>query len=1381
MIEEKIVKVFISCPMDVNDEAEIVYNKCLEYSQLLMSSENKIQIIPFYWKKDIVSEINISRDTLDVIIEQKKRKFKGKDEDIYIGIMWKKYGDKLSNTDFSPTEQEYQWALNRKKTFIQFYFKKSDIEYPNNEQLKEIFKVNDFQKKIQNSNSGMYKPFNVKDKFKKEIQKSLCYYIKNQTQLTYKKKQKKKYSFGELKSYISRRVYDVKSENQFYLFDQEKYSEDLINLVQKEKKIVLLGDAGTGKTFEFRRVAQYFSDDDKPLHPIYTSLNLYVDQNLEDYLPSEWIKYLNDKEIDENHLLIILDGFDEIEAKYKHTAQKKILNFCEKHPQIHFLVSCRSNFYKTETKEESGTLYNFQSFALLRLTDKQVNEYLKKKVSHKKSDKFIADILSKKIYHLLEIPFYLINLVSYYIEEEKLPSSKAEIFYFLINKRLKLDEQKYNTTFELDSEKVRIYNTLERLALGMELLCKNQITMDEYHKIVPNKELRDLIKYSTCWKDLKFEHNNFQEYLAAKVLSGLEFNKIKEIITFAPEYKRIIPSWTNTISFLFSILDVNNQSLIELKNWIVKTQPNILLCAEPDKIENKIRFEVFRSIFNSYKKKGLWINIQKFSFWDFVRFGESSETLNFLMNEMSKGNPFVSRKEAIQLSGLFSNLYGRDIEIKEYLKSIIYSETKLVYDSIYTLSNQNILNASEIDNIIQNYKDSDDDNIRFAIYKIINRNNLQDKYIDILLNGINLLHNGYNTEDKPINVSETYQIEKGLANAKKFQSLKKIISYVKNKPDSIRSSLIEKILEKITNNSVNIYKEENTPIFDIWFDLTIFLVKGHFIYNSYEKIVNFFEKTKTLNKAFLKVYEMELDLHDKMTLLSLFAENKAINFIIEEYEKKNISNGFVLSFQSHLRSFNDIIYQSFNKLLVSKFGDKFTLKPRSDYEKQRKKRLEKDMKLLFDKKSFIDEVKLIFQKIGKTNLKKDDLNKFDAENWDDRYYSELAYNIINDLIDKKEINLELTLREIDKIDWEWFIVSNIHKEMINEKYIPTNEQKEWIENWCKSNVRKVNFKTANIKKNNSYSRSWLSVYLVYFMKEFDFSYNENVMLDILSFVTSLVSIEFVEKYINSRKVIQRILSNLKEGIEIEEVLVNHINYCINNELDEVLNYVYSYLLLHEKDSYRIKELRNVSLDAIFKLANDYQYLKETLLKIQDDYKWFIVDRLIKENKEIKFVENYLLKLLIKDNEEDAFEASEYLILLENKTGLEYYVGYVKNNNRFRYRYWKDSPFNKLTKIELIPSLIKLLKIDYEKNIIQDKYESLYKHVTNALKSIALFSEENFLTVKDSILLFIKNSKNLKNVNQLHYFIEDLEAQFYVNKSDSIDIDEVVSKLNELNL
>lgn len=301
------------------------------------------------------------------------------------------------------------------------------------------------------------------------------------------------------------------------------------------------------------------------------------------------------------------------------------------------------------------------------------------------------------------------------------------------------------------------------------------------------------------------------------------------------------------------------------------------------------------------------------------------------------------------------------------------------------------------------------------------------------------------------------------------------------------------------------------------------------------------------------------------------------------------------------------------------------------------------------------------------------------------------------------------------------------------------------------------------------------------MKELDFSYKESVMLDILSFVTSHQSIDFIEKHVSINKVSERILLNLQESIEIEEVLVNHINYCINNKLYKVLNYVYDYLLLYEKDNFRIKELRNVSLEAILNFDYDYKNFKETLLKIEDDYKWIIVDRLIEKKIEIKFIENYLLTKLKDKNEDDSFEASEYLILLENSDGLKYYVEYVRKNKKFRYRYWKESPFNKLTKVELIPLLIELLEIDFKDKIVQDKYDSLYKYVTNALKSIAFFSEKNYSRVKESILLFIEKNKNIKDINKLYYFIEDLETQFYVNKSDSFEIKEVVTKLKELNL
>jgi len=111
--------------------------------------------------------------------------------------MWKKYGEKLEKTNLSPTEQEYQWVLNRQdNTFIQFYFKESDIKCPTNDECSEIIKVNDFQNKIKESNNGVYRTFKIEDEFKEEIKKTLRYYIENRTTLTYKKSKLKKNTSG---------------------------------------------------------------------------------------------------------------------------------------------------------------------------------------------------------------------------------------------------------------------------------------------------------------------------------------------------------------------------------------------------------------------------------------------------------------------------------------------------------------------------------------------------------------------------------------------------------------------------------------------------------------------------------------------------------------------------------------------------------------------------------------------------------------------------------------------------------------------------------------------------------------------------------------------------------------------------------------------------------------------------------------------------------------------------------------------------------------------------------------------------------------------------------------------------------------------------------
>ena len=769
MNEEKITKVLVSCPSDVQDEVKIIDKICKQLSTLPKIQTNTEIIVYSYWLGNLTTPRITGEQPQDLINSDIEKL----NPDIFIGIMWNRFGD-IQENNLRPTEEEFNNALdNHKKNgkpLIQFYFKKKSkslntLYECDQRKLVLIFKERLSKLGIYNSFKDVFKfPDDfTENNFEEQITNCIKFFFKNFDTLTFKQKTKKikTYRLKELKSYIPRRVYNLQDENKFYFLESEKYSEELVNLVQKEKKVVLLGDAGTGKTFELKQVAQYYSDDDKPLYPIYSSLNLYVNENLENYLPAEWKEYTENPQVDENHLLIILDGFDEIEAKHKHTARRKILNFCEKHLAVHFLISCRSNFYKTETKEGSGTLNNFLSYSLLGLTKSQIMDYLINKLKSKRADEFINNIYSQKVYYLLEIPFYLINLVSYYTEKGTLPKSKAEIFKYLLEKRIKFDEQKYNE-MELDQEKTRILNTLEKLALGMELLCKNQISLEEYHQIIPDKELKELLKHSTCWKKLKFEHNNFQEFLAANALSKFKFSQIKEIITFSPEHNQIIPSWTNTISFLFSILEKDNTLLIELKNWIVRTQPNILLCAEPDKIEEKTRFEIFKTIFTSYKKKGLWINIQRFTNWDFVKFGESEDAIDFLIAEISPKNPLISREEAISLIGYFHNLYNKKDKIKEKLQSIIFSKDESNYIkhlSILTLSSLKITNEEEIEKIVQKCKNSEDDNIRYAMYRLINKYELNDKYIEIFLEGIKFSSKSFYKEDKPITSGEILQLE----------------------------------------------------------------------------------------------------------------------------------------------------------------------------------------------------------------------------------------------------------------------------------------------------------------------------------------------------------------------------------------------------------------------------------------------------------------------------------------------------------------------------------------------------------------------------------------------------------------------------------------------
>ncbi|MCK4825661.1 NACHT domain-containing protein, partial [bacterium] len=485
-------------------EKNIVSSVCDTLSRNILAQKN-IHIRTIHWAKD-VPRIITGEGPQKII----NRYLDEEDYDIYVGILWGRFGEPQSN-GLTPTEGEFEEALKRYKEtgrpLIKFFFKKEKL-YPENEyEASQLLSIQKFKKRIEAL--GLYDSF-IADL---ELQEKAFISIQQLTEkLTITEDSQilfQRIKYPEVISYISRKIYPsdkYKPDEFWFLGDENK--EDLINIITVKNRISLIGDAGSGKTIELERVANHFSQDNSAFYPFLIHLNTYSDQSIADLLPENW------NNIPEKQLLIILDGLDEIESKNKKTAIRKIEFFSESYPSSIIIVSCRTNFYQTESEQASGTLNGFESYRLLDLEFEQIKSYVNNKLFAKTS-RFFNEINRKYLDPLLNIPFYLVNLVEIFENKNSLPERRAMIFQRLVLARVKLDEAHFRTTIDLKEHTKAIFKNLERVALGMECLGRNYLYDDEYSELVPDVSSRDLLKHCMAWKKVsgdciqwQFEHNS---------------------------------------------------------------------------------------------------------------------------------------------------------------------------------------------------------------------------------------------------------------------------------------------------------------------------------------------------------------------------------------------------------------------------------------------------------------------------------------------------------------------------------------------------------------------------------------------------------------------------------------------------------------------------------------------------------------------------------------------------------------------------------------------------------------------------------------------------------------------------------------------------------
>ncbi len=358
--------IFVSCPDDVKRLKQTVREVCEDITHGQGKTRN-IQLKTIDWKKDVVPLIT-GEGAQSVI----NRQVQDYDYDVYVGIMWKRFGEKQSN-GLTPTEEEFEIAFDRnqktKRPVLQFYFQLDKFYSGNPYDANQALQVQEFKEK-RIKPLGIHHGFKGNNEFRRKITVSLLYIVETLELLRISKKESPKIKYGEVPQYLARKVYLTKeynSENRFLLRDE--FAEDLTSVIQQKKLIVLLGDAGVGKTTEFLRVASYFYKEECGLYSIFISLNKYV-QSLTELLPPNW------NDIPENQLLLILDGLDEIESKNRNDFIRQIELFAEQHPTSHVCISCRTNFYRSETQQSSGTLNKFSSYTLLNLSSEEIEKYI---------------------------------------------------------------------------------------------------------------------------------------------------------------------------------------------------------------------------------------------------------------------------------------------------------------------------------------------------------------------------------------------------------------------------------------------------------------------------------------------------------------------------------------------------------------------------------------------------------------------------------------------------------------------------------------------------------------------------------------------------------------------------------------------------------------------------------------------------------------------------------------------------------------------------------------------------------------------------------------------------------------------------------------------
>ncbi len=435
--------------------------------------------------------------------------------------------------------------------------------------------------------------------------------------------------------------------------------------ILKSERVVILAEAGSGKTKEMLAQAEYLINQGHTA--FFIPIEELDTQGVKEYLTSEpghaerFDNWLANPEV--NPAWFFLDSVDElklVQGRLERAFGRMTSALGAYAHHAHIIVSCRPTDWqpiqdmaifrrklpesiepasiekteqemflapirheKEEKKEGESKLPKSRCVILLPLDNKRIEIYANVK-GVKNSKAFLEEVERKEAWAFARHPLDLQSLVDMWNSSEKIGTLKEQHENNIENS-LKDDPERPDNGV-ISAEKAR--DGVERLALAMTLTKKRTIRSPEQSTETPNLQSLDAFTILTDWTEaevkallrrpifdpatygrVRFHHRSIQEYLTARRLSRLQENNLTKRqlnnLLFADTYgeRVVIP----TMRAVTAWISIGNPDVCR---ELLSREPEVLvLYGDPESLLINVRRELIKGYVTTYSQ-GSWRGLE---------------------------------------------------------------------------------------------------------------------------------------------------------------------------------------------------------------------------------------------------------------------------------------------------------------------------------------------------------------------------------------------------------------------------------------------------------------------------------------------------------------------------------------------------------------------------------------------------------------------------------------------------------------------------------------------------------------------------------------------------------------------------------------------------